>query len=78
LAEEEQRMQEAVLFKAKPVTVTHSEPFKPVLPHRVITDTTLVPELHLYTEKRAVERAKFDEMLRVQEKALEEDRQKVG
>lgn len=78
LAEEEQKMQEAVIFKAKPVTVTHVEPFKPVLPHRVITDTTLIPELVLNTEKRAVDRAKFDELLRVQEKYKEESRLAVS
>ncbi|XP_059476839.1 targeting protein for Xklp2-like [Neocloeon triangulifer] len=74
MAEEEQKLLEAVQFKARPAIVTQVEPFRPQLPHRVITDITSIVDLQLNTEKRAAERAKFDEILRANEQDREEQR----
>ncbi|XP_065334051.1 targeting protein for Xklp2 homolog [Cloeon dipterum] len=74
LAEEQQKLQEAAQFKAKPAIVTQIDPFHPLLPHRIITDVAPVAALTLNTEKRAVERAKFDEIIRAHDRDKEEHR----
>lgn len=51
-------------FKAQPATVVHKKPFVPKLPkHELATPE----EFHLNTEKRALERQKFDEMIKKRE-----------
>ncbi|KAL6120220.1 tpx2 [Pungitius sinensis] len=60
---------EAVVFKARPNTVTHKEPFRPKKEARTplgIISSTVVQPFKLSTERRALEQQEFDQ--RVTEK----------
>ena len=54
-------------FKAKPATVVHQKPFVPKLQKH---DMIVTSDFHLSTEKRAVERLKFDEKIKQKEEEL--------
>ncbi|EEB12206.1 conserved hypothetical protein [Pediculus humanus corporis] len=61
------RKQKITPFKAKPATVVHQKPFVPKLQKH---DMIVTSDFHLSTEKRAVERLKFDEKIKQKEEEL--------
>ncbi|XP_070695731.1 targeting protein for Xklp2 [Pempheris klunzingeri] len=79
MKEEQKQQVEAAVFKARPNTVTHKEPFQPIKESRV----TAVPDaFELSTERRARERQEF-ERLAAEKEALrmlmeEEQRREEG
>ncbi|KAL0273481.1 UNVERIFIED_CONTAM: hypothetical protein PYX00_006135 [Menopon gallinae] len=54
----------ATVFKARPATVVHQKPFVPVKPKH---EAVFTEDICLNTEKRALERQKFDEMIKKKE-----------
>ncbi|XP_056403985.1 targeting protein for Xklp2 isoform X2 [Hyla sarda] len=67
IEEEQKELKEMTVFKARPNTVTHQEPFVPKKDSRILTDSlsgSIVQEsFELATEKRAKERQEFDKRL---------------
>ncbi|XP_033942136.1 targeting protein for Xklp2 isoform X2 [Pseudochaenichthys georgianus] len=59
MAKEEQKREEATVFKARPNTVTHKEPFQPKKGPRA---PVVVEAFALSTERRALERQEFERL----------------
>ncbi|XP_034074364.1 targeting protein for Xklp2-like isoform X2 [Gymnodraco acuticeps] len=59
MAKEEQKREEAALFKARPNTVTHKEPFQP---KKGLRAPVVVEAFALSTERRAHERQEFERL----------------
>lgn len=59
MAKEEQKREEAAVFKARPNTVTHKEPFQPKIGPRA---PVVVEAFALSTERRAHERQEFEHL----------------
>ncbi|XP_070766579.1 targeting protein for Xklp2 [Enoplosus armatus] len=80
MVKEEQKQQEdAAVFKARPNTVTHKEPFQPKKESRAavegINSSTVVEAFELSTERRARERQEYEQLASEKEafKALMEE-----
>ncbi|XP_029013201.1 targeting protein for Xklp2 isoform X2 [Betta splendens] len=81
IKEEQKQQEDAGIFKARPNTVTHKEPFKPKKEARSavgINSSTVVEAFELSTERRARERQEFERLASEKEarRALMEEEQR--
>ncbi|XP_056241052.1 targeting protein for Xklp2 isoform X1 [Seriola aureovittata] len=79
--EEQKQQEEAAIFKARPNTVTHKEPFQPKKESRAvigINSSTVVEAFELSTERRARERQEYERVASEKEalRALMEEDQR--